>query len=91
MVVFLHNHWIMRNTWILSNAVLAGIAWLSLLIKKPFTLQYAREQVAPTRWRHPIFIKINNILTISWAIIFPISTIIHLVNLYYIKLPASLY
>ena len=49
----------------LSNAFLFIIALTSIIIKKPFTIQYAREQVDSEFWDSPIFYSIN--LAISWV------------------------
>jgi hypothetical protein len=57
------------HAYSLINSALAIIAFISLLIGKPFTLQYAREQVPHTQWNHPIFIKINWILSAIWTIL----------------------
>lgn len=73
-----HNTWVINHIWLLSNSALALIAWSSLLIGKPFTLQYAREQVPKQFWRKPGFIKVNNILTAVWGTIFLFSAILHI-------------
>ena len=41
-VVFMKNVWVAEHLDILVSITLAGIAWMSLAIKKPFALQYAR-------------------------------------------------
>src|SRR5688572_21207363 len=46
LVVVLRIDLIVKYEWILSNAMLALIAWASILIKQPFTIQYAKEEVA---------------------------------------------
>lgn len=53
----------------LINSALAAIVLFSMLIGKPFTLQYAKEEVDSTRWRHPHFRRINWILTGIWAVL----------------------
>lgn len=90
LVVIFHNKWIILHTWILSNATLASIAWLSLMLKNPFTLQYAKEQVDQANWRHPIFVRINQILSLSWAIIFTLCMGLHILQLYLSIIPSWL-
>ncbi len=51
----------------LINSALAAIVIFSLLIGKPFTLQYAREEVNSKYWHNPNFLKINRILSGIWA------------------------
>lgn len=91
MVVILQNHWMMQNKWILSNATLAAISWFSLIIKKPFTLQYAREQVDERFWQSPLFIRINNIITLVWAVVFTICVLINIDRTYLVNMPMWLY
>jgi hypothetical protein len=55
---------------ILVNSVLTTVALGSLAIGKPFTLQYARTEVAKDKWQHPVFIFINRVLTFAWGISF---------------------
>lgn len=51
----------------LINSALAVIVIFSLIICKPFTLQYARESVDSKHWNNSNFIRINWILTAIWA------------------------
>ncbi|MDE1992733.1 MAG: hypothetical protein KGI75_09525 [Rhizobiaceae bacterium] len=48
------------------------IVLISMLIQRPFTLQYAREQVAPELWDSPTFIRTNYIITSVWAFAFAV-------------------
>jgi hypothetical protein len=57
-----------------GNITLAVITLVSLLIKKPFTLQYARESVPPERWNDPMFIHANYVITWAWFGAFLIMT-----------------
>ncbi len=47
--------------------IFAAVAWITLLIGRPFTLQYAREQAPPEIWEHPLFMRLNVILTAVWC------------------------
>ncbi len=44
-------------------AIVAG----SLLVRRPFTLQYAKEQTPPEVWARPAFMRINYAITAVWA------------------------
>ncbi len=44
------------------------IILLSMLVRRPFTLQYAREQVPVSVQSSPTFIKTNYILTAVWSL-----------------------
>jgi carotenoid cleavage dioxygenase len=69
--------WVWGETYayLLVNSALAAIVLLSMVLGKPFTLQYAREQVDKSKWNHPIFIKINWILTGIWALLLIVMAI----------------
>ncbi|MBB3181500.1 hypothetical protein [Variovorax sp. Sphag1AA] len=50
------------------------IVAFSMLIRQPFTLQYARERVSPEIAAKPQFLRFNQILTGVWALAFLILT-----------------
>ena len=81
-IVFLKLNWLSTHTGIVTNLVLALTAWGSLLIGKPFTLQYAKEKTTPDKWHDPIFIFINRFLTIAWGIIFLFALLINIAQSY---------
>lgn len=90
-VVLLKSAWVAERIWIFSNGTLATIAWISLIIRKPFTLQYAKNQVAKEKWSHPVFIKLNTILSLAWACIFLACTGLHLVQLWNPNIPGWIF
>lgn len=55
--------------------IFAAVAWITLLIGRPLTLQYAREQAPPEIWDHPLFMRLNVILTAVWCGILTVNTI----------------
>ena len=63
---------------LLVNLTLMAIAWGSLIIGVPFTIQYAREQVPPERWHAPLFIRINQYCTAVWGLDFTLAALIAL-------------
>jgi uncharacterized membrane protein len=63
---------------LLVNVTLMLIAWGSLLGAMPFTIQYAREQVAPEFWHSPLFIRINQHITAIWGLDFFLSALVSL-------------
>lgn len=46
------------------------IVLVSMATGRPFTLQYAREQVAPELWSSPEFARTNYVITAMWALAF---------------------
>ena len=50
-VLGFENVWTIRHLGVLANGALAIGAWITLLINKPFTLEYARAHTDPAkRW-----------------------------------------
>jgi hypothetical protein len=62
-----HAHWSIAPVRTVVDAGLLLIIVVSLAIRQPFTLQYAREQVAPDVQQSPAFLSINSIITGVWA------------------------
>lgn len=69
------SKWMENNSSVLIDSALAAIVWFSMIINKPFTIQYAREEVERSRWNHPIFLKINWILTGIWAVLMTVMAL----------------
>jgi hypothetical protein len=65
------------ETWIgeISNIALVLVAVGSMLVRMPFTLQYAHEQVDPKYWHMPTFLHTNYVITGVWAGAFLVSAI----------------
>jgi len=68
-------HWLENYGGEISNVALVVIAGFSLLIRQPFTLQYAREQVDRSLWDNPVFIHINYVITWFWTLAFLVGAI----------------
>lgn len=52
------------------NALLLVMAAGSLLLRRPFTLGYAREETDPGVWTHPEFLRANYIIAMVWTLAF---------------------
>lgn len=61
---------------VVGNAVLFVIALISMLIKKPFTIQYAKEKVPKELWDKPGFYSTNLIITEVWCATFALITVL---------------
>jgi all-trans-retinol 13,14-reductase len=72
--------WMILATYmtLLVNLTLMAVAWGSLLAGTPFSVQYAREQVAPDLWHAPLFIRINQYITAVWGLDFFLSALVSL-------------
>jgi hypothetical protein len=60
----------------LAMGWLAVTAWGSLAIRRPFTLGIARRGAPPEFWDHPVFRRVNNVITAGWAIAFTLSSVL---------------
>ncbi|MEI9864304.1 MAG: hypothetical protein WDN00_07060 [Limisphaerales bacterium] len=58
------------------------IVLISMAIRCPFTLQYAREGTPETLWREPEFIRVNYVITAVWAAAFAVMVAADLVMFY---------
>jgi intracellular septation protein A len=45
----------------------AVASWSSVVIGRPFTAAYARETAPPEFWTHPIFVRLNLLMTLVWC------------------------
>ena len=75
-----------KATWIdsystpLSDVAMFAIAFISLIIRKPFTIQYAYEQVDPQYWNTPKFYTTNRTITAVWCIAFAVKAFLSYLN-----------
>jgi hypothetical protein len=58
------------------------IVLASMAVGRPFTLQYAREQVAPEFWSSREFVRTNWVITAIWALAFAVMVVAELALLY---------
>jgi hypothetical protein len=63
------------------------IVLISMALRRPFTLQYAREQVAPEFWDSPSFVRTNYVITAVWALAFVMMVLAELALLFVPSLP----
>jgi intracellular septation protein A len=69
------------------DAGVLAIALTSLLIRRPFTLQYAREAVDAETAKLPGFMRANYIITSAWAGAFLLMAIANVAMIYVPDLP----
>jgi hypothetical protein len=67
--------WFERFANPLSNGALALIAFVSIVLRQPFTLQYARETTPAESWNAPAFIRAGYLISGVWCASFVIQTI----------------
>lgn len=86
-VLGFHNLWTIRHLGVLANGALAIGSWTTLLIGKPFTLEYARQHTDPAKWHQPLFIRTNEILTAAWASVFTFNAVVAWLLMKHLLLP----
>ena len=59
-----------------NSMVLALMAFGTLVMKNPFTYQYAKEDWDKSYWNDPAFVRINEIITGAWGWIFTVNTLL---------------
>jgi hypothetical protein len=64
------------------DAGLLAIVLITMLLGRPFTLQYAREQVAAEHHASPEFLRTNYVITGIWALAFAVMVAAELALLY---------
>lgn len=72
--------------FVLDSGLLA-VALLSIALRVPFTLQYARENVAPEITVLPSFLKVNYVLTWAWAAAITLMLFADALSIYLPSLP----
>jgi len=73
LVNILKNTWVARHMDILANSFLAGLVWLTVLVGKPFALQYARKDLPREKWNDPNFIRGCRSITVVWGALMTFS------------------
>ena len=64
--------WTVATVRLAVDGGLLAIVLVSLVIGRPFTLQYARERVPQQFWATPLFMTTNRAITAVWAVAFAV-------------------
>lgn len=70
-----------QYNFVLVWALFTAMASISLLVGKPFTLQFAREQTPREVWNTPLFQQANVVITLAWTAAFAINLVVALIAL----------
>jgi enhancing lycopene biosynthesis protein 2 len=79
--------WSVIGVRLCVDAGLLAVVLASMAAGRPFTLQYAREQVSPQLWDRPEFIRTNYVITGAWALAFLVMVAAEMALLYVPGLP----
>lgn len=72
--------WVAENMDILANCYLAGLVWISIALKKPFTLQYARRNLPEDRWNDVHVVRACTVIALVWACLMTLSAVVSAVK-----------
>ncbi len=80
--LFVSKEWLSDWGIFMAGPALLLIVLVSIAIKQPFTIQYAKEQVPREVWEHPLFYSINVTIAWVWAAEFTLLSASNLVAIY---------
>ncbi len=80
MIDFMNNPWMAREMDLLSNLALAAIMWFTVIIGKPFALQYARRGLPKEQWNDENFIRGCLLITVVWACLMTFAVLISILR-----------
>ena len=75
--------WLAEHMAIITNGFLDGIIWFTVLIGKPFTLQYARAELPAEQWHDENMIRSCRTIAVFWGALLLVPTacsVFHLVH-----------
>ena len=79
--------WTVIGVRLCVDAGLLLIVLASMATGRPFTLQYAHDQLAPEFWEQPEFIRTNYVISGVWALAFAVMVAAELALLHVPALP----
>ncbi len=65
--------WVAEQMDLLANLTLASIVWLTILVGRPFALQYARRDLPKEQWNDKKFVEGCRFISIVWAVLMTLS------------------
>jgi hypothetical protein len=77
-----HTAWSIFGVRLCVDGGLLLVVLVSMAIRQPFTLSYARENTSPDVWSQPEFIRVNYVITAVWALAFVVMVLADLLLLY---------
>lgn len=55
-----------RNIDLLGNSAVVIVILATIILKKPFTIDFAKEKIAPAFWENADFIRVNYQISLFW-------------------------
>lgn len=88
-VIVAPAEWSILGVRLAVDIGLFTIVMISIAIHRPFTLQYAREQVPEEIAAHPAFYAVNTVITAGWAVAFAVMVAADGLMLYAPQVPLA--
>ncbi|MDB5827841.1 MAG: hypothetical protein JWQ73_2061 [Variovorax sp.] len=85
--IVLAADWPLLGVRLRVDAGLLIVVLVSMAVRQPFTLQYAKEQTPPEVWVQPAFMKTNYVLTAAWAAAFGLMVLADVAMIYLPAIP----
>lgn len=82
LVVVFPQMWFIAKMGLFAQLMLNIITWGSMLIKKPFTMDYAKQYVPQELWKNPVFLRKNYIITGVWGCYFLLGLLSEEIRIY---------
>ena len=82
-VIGLHNLWVIQHLGVIASVTLFTAALISMSVRQPFTLAYARQSVPQEFWQDHAFVRGGYITTAIWTLVFLANTLLNVVKLGY--------
>ena len=86
-ITLVDSGWTSSQVKLTVDAGVLAISLTSLLIRRPFTLQYAREAVDAETTQSPGFLKANYVITWAWTLAFALMVMANALLIYLPGLP----
>ena len=86
-ILWIGGTWEGVNVRLAVDVGVLAIALMSLAIRKPFTLQYAREAVDAETLKLPGFLRANYVITWAWIAAFVLMLVADMLQIYLPGLP----
>jgi hypothetical protein len=81
------THWSLPLVRLVVDSGLLAIVLLSIAVRQPFTLQYARERVSPEARASAMFLRVNYVISAVWALALAIGVLADLTMEYAPSVP----
>ncbi len=79
------SSWLEEWAGEITNISLALFVIATLVVRKPFTFPYAKEEAPEEVWDSPLFLRINYILSAAWAAAFVFTSIVGFIGIAVLK------